>query len=135
MKSLITIALIVASMATADARPHPQGFNGKRFEANKTFGLGLELGEPSGIVGKYFIASDRALDFGLGDVYDYYDYRCLYLYLDYLWHPVSLVSNESFELPLYVGVGGSFWHWEDFRRAAGIYHGDALAARVPVGIS
>src|SRR4029078_13095875 len=98
MKSLITIALIVACVATADARPRPNGFNGKRFEANKTFGLGLELGEPSGITGKYFLESDRALDFGLGDVYDYYDYRGLYLYLDYLWHPFSLVSTEEFEL-------------------------------------
>src|SRR6476469_7596691 len=109
MRSFISIALLFVLATAADARPRPQGFGGKRFEANKTIGLGLELGEPFGINGKYFIASDRALDFGIGDVYDYYSYRGLYLYLDYLWHPVSIASAEEFELPLYIGLGGSFW--------------------------
>ena len=133
MRSLISIAIVLVLATTAEARPRPHGFGGKRFEANKTFGLGLELGEPFGLTGKYFYTGDKAFDFGIGDVYDYYNYRGLYLYVDHLWHPVSLASAEAFELPFYIGVGGSFWHWEDYR---GVYvHGDALAVRVPVGIS
>ena len=47
-------------------------FGGKRFEANKTFGLGLELGEPTGLTGKYFLSGTNALDFGLGYIYHHY---------------------------------------------------------------
>src|SRR4051812_39029280 len=84
---------------TADARPRPHGFGGKRFEANKTFGLGLELGEPSGINGKYFLSGSNAIDFGLGYIYrHYYAGDGLNLYADYLWHPVVLTSAEAFEL-------------------------------------
>jgi len=132
--SYFVIALATVALASqADARPRPHGFAGKRFEANKTFGLGLELGEPFGLTGKYFYAEDKAFDFGIGDIYDYVDYRGLYLYVDHLWHPVSLASTESFELPFYVGLGGAFFHWDDYRGP--VIHGDALVFRVPVGIA
>ncbi len=110
--SLIAIA-VLASVGTADARPRPHGFGGKRFDANKTFGLGLELGEPTGITGKLFLKSDQALDFGLGDIYHhYYGGDGLHLYADYLWHPTVLTSAEAFELPFYVGVGGRVWFFD-----------------------
>ena len=43
----------------ADARPRPS--RGGSFEANKTFGLGLMIGAPSGLSGKYFLSKDTAL--------------------------------------------------------------------------
>lgn len=131
--SLLFIALATFT-TVAEARPRPSGIHGKRFDANKTFGLGLELGEPTGITGKYFLQSDRALDFGLGEIYNYYDYRGLHLYMDYLWHPVSLASTDAFELPLYIGLGGRFWDFQD-RRTPAYVNGYALGFRVPVGIS
>src|SRR5689334_4057534 len=134
MRSLLSIALVLVAVATADARPRPHGFGGKKFEANKTFGLGIELGEPTAIVGKYFYQSDKAFDFGIGDVYNYDNYRGFYLYADHLWHPLSLASAEAFELPLYIGVGGAFWSW-DYYGPGPLYHGSAFAVRVPVGIS
>jgi hypothetical protein len=133
---LVCIAL-AASIGTADARPRPQGIHGKKFEANKTFGAGLEFGAPFGLNGKYFLSASNALDFGVGSsVYDdYYGYRGYHLYLDYLWHPVSLVSAEAFELPLYIGVGGLFWGWDDRRFGNVGASGSALGFRVPIGIS
>jgi hypothetical protein len=128
--ALATLALA----ATAEARPRPQGFGGKRFEANKQFGLGLELGAPFGVTGKYFYSEDKAFDFGVGDIYNYYDYRGLYIYGDHLWHPAVLASADAFELPFYIGVGGSFFHWDDLRGPVD-RHGDALVFRVPVGIA
>lgn len=138
----LTRLLVIAVISTlavhaAEARPRPHGIHGKRFEANKRFGLGLELGEPTGVTGKYFLrdGGDRALDFGVGGIYDYYGYRGIHLYLDYLFHPVSLASTDSFELPFYIGIGGRFWDWED-RRMSGPYpHGDAIGVRVPVGLA
>ena len=65
----VAVAALAAAGGTASARRRPQ--LGKPFEANKTFGLGLMLGEPTGLTGKYFIAPQTAIDFGLGD-YNYY---------------------------------------------------------------
>ena len=131
MKSLlVAVALVAAAVSAADARPRPA--RGKRFEANKTIGLGLELGAPTGLTGKYFVASDRALDFGIGDIYHYGDRAGLHLYGDYLWHPVSLVSTEAFELPLYIGIGARIWDFNDNRVND---NGFAIGARVPFGIT
>jgi hypothetical protein len=131
------IALFVgAGAGTAQARPRPGGhIAGRRVEANKTFGLGLELGAPTGLTGKYFLSGDRALDFGIGDIYNYFDRSGLHLYGDYLWHPVSLVATEDFELPLYVGVGGRFWSFDNRRADNTVNSASAFGVRVPVGIS
>src|SRR5690606_12634036 len=113
--------------------------NMRSFEANKTFGLGLELGAPFGLSGKYFLTESNALQFGLGAIYEhYYAGDGLHLYLDYLWHPVSLVSAQAFELPFYIGVGGRFWDFDYCRgpddRVCG-YGGSAFGIRIPLGIS
>jgi hypothetical protein len=105
------------------------------FQADKTFGLGLELGEPSGINGKYFLSEKAALDFGLGLIYGHYYYgNGFHLYADFLYHPLSLVSASAFDLPFYVGGGLRFWN---FRYCAGPFcdAGSAVGIRVPVGIS
>lgn len=133
--SLIAIA-VLASVGIADARPRPHGFGGKRFEANKTFGLGLELGEPTGLSGKLFLQPDQAIDFGVGDIYHhYYGGDGLHLYFDYLWHPVSLASTEAFELPFYVGIGGRTWFF-DYACGPNTCNGaEAFGIRVPLGVS
>ena len=133
---LLATFAIVLLHAPADARPRPGGhIGGRRFDANKTFGLGLELGAPTGIVGKYFLTSDRALDFGVGDIYNYFDRYGLHIYADYLFHPTSLFSTADFELPLYVGLGGRFWSFEDRGAPGGADDAYALGFRVPLGIA
>lgn len=131
---LATFGLALFATA-AEARPRPGGqIGGRRFEANKTFGLGLELGAPTGLVGKYFLSPDRALDFGVGDIFRYRDRSGLHIYGDYLFHPVSLASTPDFELPLYVGIGGRFWSFDDSSGAI-TDSAFALGLRVPVGLS
>lgn len=108
----------------------------KAFEANKTFGLGLELGAPNGLNGKYFVSKSGALDFGIGFIYSHYYYGDgIHLYGDYLWHPTSLVSAPAFELPFYVGVGLRYWNFDYCDRGLCTYGGSAVGIRVPVGIS
>src|SRR5262249_39592884 len=93
-RNLLLAMFVVALFATsaqAQGRPRPQGhLGGRAFEANKTFGLGLEFGAPTGVVGKWFFAPDRAIDFGIGDVYRYFNRSGLHLYGDFLFHPTSL---------------------------------------------
>ncbi len=106
------------------------------FEANKTIGLGLELGEPTGLTGKLFVSPDVALDFGLGWIYRHYYYDDgVHLYGDVLFHPVSLVSAEAFELPLYIGGGLRYWDFDYCDMGVCTYGGSAIGIRVPVGIS
>jgi hypothetical protein len=134
----LSIVLAVASAEPADARPRPAGGGSMRsFSANKTFGLGLELGAPFGLTGKYFISDSNALQFGLGAIYEhYYAGDGLHLYFDYLWHPFSLVSAAEFELPFFIGVGGRFWDFDYCRgRNDCGYGGSAFGIRVPIGIA
>ena len=133
--SLIALAIVAVPLA-ADARPRPGGqLGGRRFEANKTFGMGLELGAPTGLTGKYFFAADHAIDFGIGDVYNYFDRSGLHIYADYLAHPVSLVSAEPFELPLYIGVGGRFWSFDNRVGNGTTNSATAFGVRVPIGVA
>lgn len=128
---LILVVLTLAAMATtALARPRPS--RGRRFDANKTFGLGLMLGAPTGLSGKYFVAPDRAIDFGVGAIGYYRGRDGLHLHADYLWHPVSLASTEPFELPFYVGIGARLF---DFGCDGCNDNIAALGARVPFGIA
>jgi hypothetical protein len=135
---LVSVFIAVAS-STAYAQRSQQGFSSggaSDFQANKKFGLGLELGEPSGLNGKYFLSSSHALDFGVGYIYhDYYGDDGIHLYADYLWHPLVLAKADAFELPLYIGVGGRFWQFDYACDRFGCDTASAIGVRVPVGIS
>ena len=79
------------------------------------FGLGVILGEPTGISAKYWTSSVNAFDFGLGwsiggdrigqhgGIYE--GGSRVHFHMDYLWHAFHVIrSNQRF--PLYYGIGG-----------------------------
>jgi hypothetical protein len=130
--ALLALVLVAAGAGTADAN-RKRRLGGQRYEANGVFGLGLELGAPAGFNGKYFLRDDRALNFGLGWIYDryYYDNRDgVHLYLDYLFHPFSITNNPTFQLPFFIGVGGRLWDFDQDDDG-----GYAFGVRCPVGIA
>jgi hypothetical protein len=136
----LSVLLAVALTHDADARPRPAGGGGgglAKFTANKTFGLGLELGEPTGLNGKWFFSDNVALDFGVGWIYGWRYGDGFHTYADILWHPFSFVNADAFELPFYVGGGLRYWDFRycDYRGFCDYYGGSALGIRVPVGIS
>lgn len=132
---LAAFAAVAASSAAAHARPRPAGhLGGRAFEANKTFGLGVELGAPIGLNGKWFFTPSQALDFGVGDDYTYGNRSGFHVYGDLLFHPTSLASAEAFELPFYVGIGGRLWNFNDSGRLAP-NDATAFGVRVPLGLS
>jgi hypothetical protein len=68
------------------------------------FGLGIVIGYPLGITGKYWLGTRNAVDGALA-VFGEND---LYLHMDYLWHDYrAFPKPEEGKLPLYYGVGGS----------------------------
>ncbi len=102
----------------------------------RKFGLGVILGEPTGLSAKLWTTGRNAFDFGLGwsvggdrigrhDVY-YDGGSRVHFHMDYLWHSFDAIrSTERF--PLYYGVGGRF-------NSGGGYH-SALAVRGVLGIA
>lgn len=135
---LAAALLAVPSFATpVDARPRPARMKSD-FQANKTFGVGLMVGAPTGLSGKLYLSRDTALDFGLGAYYAYREHGGLHVHMDFLWHPVVLARTDPFELPLYVGVGGRILFDDDHghRHDRDHDHGDlAVGARVPIGVA
>ena len=130
LPAIVGVVITTTAMPDAEARPRPS--RAWNFSANKTFGLGIMLGAPTGLSGKYFIGPDTAIDFGVG-VIRYYRHRRsnLHIHADFLWHPVSIAKTEPFELPLYFGVGARVWDFDDDNDRDGF----GLGVRVPVGIA
>jgi len=103
---------------------------------DRNFGLGVIVGEPTGISAKLWTSSRNAFDFGLGwsnggdrlGRYDgYYDGGSrVHFHMDYLWHSFDAIrSTERF--PLYYGVGG--------RINSGAGYHDSFAVRGVFGIA
>ena len=130
----VAAVIAVATLATsAEARPRPTRRH-SRFEANKTFGLGIMFGSPTGLSGKYFTGKSTAIDFGLGGIGCCRGRRGVEGHVDVLWHPVVLASPPPFELPLYVGVGGRFYSYE-WQHGNHYHDGLAVGVRAPIGLS
>jgi hypothetical protein len=110
---------------------------------SRVFGLGVAIGEPTGIVGKLFVGRDNAVDFGLGFVGwgwrgrcqdpdgHWHDCRNRHEYFsahaDFLWEESFMA--QPFRLDWHAGVGGRFVDWYDWD-----YRATALVGRVPLGL-
>ncbi len=66
------------------------------------FGLGIIIGEPTGISAKYWTSGNTAIDFGLG--YSFRKYSRFHLHADYLFHTKN-IFNTSENFTLYYGPG------------------------------
>jgi len=80
------------------------------------FGMGLILGEPTGLSAKLWTSKDNAFDFGLGVSLggdrikykgDYNRTGRIHFHMDYLWHSFNAISSTE-RFPLYYGIGGRF---------------------------
>jgi hypothetical protein len=137
-KFLFRIIVLTASVGmltalvgepSAAARPRPRH---KSFSANKNFGLGLMIGAPTGLAGKYYLSDDTALDFGVGAYYRYRYDSALHIHVDYLWHPAVLATADPFILPIYFGIGGRVLeHGRNGNKYDEHLH---LGVRAPVGL-
>jgi hypothetical protein len=110
---------------------------------SRSIGFGLQIGEPTGLIGKAFVGQGNAIDFGLGFAGWGWRGRCqapdgrwhncdnrheyLSLHADFLWE--ESFRTQPFRLDWHAGVGGRFIDWYDWD-----YHATAFVARVPLGL-
>jgi hypothetical protein len=80
------------------------------------FGMGLILGEPTGLSAKLWTSRDNAFDFGLGVSVggdriryqgNYKGTGRIHFHMDYLWHAFNAISSTE-RFPLYYGIGGRY---------------------------
>jgi len=106
------------------------------YAQDRGFGLGVIIGQPTGISAKLWTSSVNAFDFGLGwsiggarigKSAEYYSGgNRVHFHMDYLWHSFEAIrSSERF--PLYYGIGGRV-------NGGGGYDG-SLAVRGVIGIA
>ncbi len=95
---------------------------------NHGFGLGIILGEPTGLSAKFWTSKENAFDFGLGfslggDRLAYkgnYDRdKRAHFHMDYLWHSFNAISSTE-RFPLYYGIGGRFNSGGSYEASFGI---------------
>ena len=89
--------------------------------AQHNFGIGIILGEPTGLSAKLYTGSSNAFDFAAA--WSFKGDGHLLLQADYVWHS-SLTRASSGELMLYYGIGGRVIFQDDPR----------FGARIPVGL-
>ncbi len=92
---------------------------------NKGFGLGVMVGEPTGISAKYWVSEDNALDLGLA--YSFVGKHSSFsLHADYLYHTFDILPSAP-QFTAYFGFGG---------RLRVAHHADnSLGARGVIGIA
>ena len=106
----VLITIVFSSAAAAEGGP---------------FGLGIILGEPTGLGGKLFLTKKNAIDGAVawsleGD-------NDFHIHGDYLYHSYNLIIVDGAELPLHFGVGGRIKFREN--------HDDEVGIRFPVGLN
>jgi hypothetical protein len=133
-KLLLTCAAVLLAMvASPSARATEVGYN-------RNFGLGIQVGSPSGFTGKYWVGNANALDFGFG----FWGYQWGYcnqngdgcnagyqnysFHMDYLWQ--SNLVKSTVQLDWHIGVGGRAIVWS----GGGNTTNAAIGVRMPVGL-
>lgn len=69
-----------------------------------SFGLGLILGEPTGVTAKLWLGGRNA--FVAAAAWSFANETAFHVHGDYLWHFFDRVRIEEGRIPLYVGIGG-----------------------------
>ncbi len=91
----------------------------------KHVGLGIIIGEPTGIDLKIFLNRVHALEFALA--WSLSDENEMHLQGDYLWHKYDLIDlDNADQLPLFFGVGGRVVLRDE--------RDDLVGIRIPVGL-
>lgn len=122
------LPLLVSLLATS-------GVQAQEIGTERTLGIGVQLGSPTGVSGKYyFMGPEHAVSAAIATEFIGFADDRLTIYATYLYHPLVLASGTVAELPLFVGIGPQFWT-SDLGNGNDDFDDDAaFGARIPVGL-
>jgi hypothetical protein len=113
-----------ATDATVDA-PVEEG----RPTEKGTLGLGIIIGEPTGITAKLYLADDQAIQVAIGGSFIADAWQ---LHGEYVLHPWILQDRDTFVLPVYVGPGLRFMRYNEGRASDDAHY--AVGLRAVIGL-
>jgi len=134
MRQVVVFVLALSSAAYADDEkpndlaPKEEAPQQGRPSEKGTFGLGVVLGEPTGICMKLYLSDDQAIQVAAGAAF--YG-GGLQVHGDYVFHPLILQDRDSFVLPVYIGPGLRFISYNAGSTMAAHY---ALGLRAVLGL-
>ncbi len=113
MKKVILIAAVLVFALSVSS-----------FAGAKGFGVGIMVGQPTGLSLKDYISTDHAWDAGI--TWSFYGGQYIGVHVDYLLHNFGIIRVNEGQLGLYMGIGayvGLASNWV------------GIGARVPFGIN
>jgi len=131
--------LLLAASLLCAAALWPAAAHARGPQPSRPFGLGVELGAPTGLAAKYYLGNRMALQMGVGVIEEWRDSDGLHLHAEMLWHPAILARTPSFTMPFYLGVGGRVLkHDRGYYDRNGNYQYDDddthIGVRAPIGL-
>lgn len=96
---------------------------GSALAQTKKFGLGIILGEPTGVIFKYWTSRTTAFD--VAGSWSFVGENSFHIHADYLYHSFDLFKVDRGKLPVYYGIGARL-SLQDRTR---------FGIRLPVGLS
>lgn len=116
----ISILTLMISMLSLGAQAQSYG------PQSKKLGVGLQVGEPTGLSAKGYLSSQTAVQLGVG--WSFSDEE-LTLAGDFIWelYQFNTSGQDTVTVPLYVGAGGKLRLDND--------DSDVLTARFPIGVA
>lgn len=102
MRTAVLATLALASLAGIAHADDGAADSGGDRQDKGAFGMGIVLGEPTGICAKLYLADDRAIAAAVGSAFIGGGIQAT---ADYLFHPYILQKRDAFVVPFYVGPG------------------------------
>jgi hypothetical protein len=138
-RHLLSLGLALA-LSAAVLVPRPAAASD--YQSGYTFGIGVVLGQPTGVSMEFLLGAGHAIQAVVG-----FDMRWrdgLIASVNWLWHPLIITSTSAFDLSFHFGAGLYFGAWfnrywaHGCRDAAGhwVYCDDEVGAgaHFPIGL-
>src|SRR5688572_7977515 len=105
--AFVFLLLLAAAPARADDID-----DGGRGADKGTIGVGIIVGEPTGVCGKLYLSDDQAIQGAIGGAFVGGGVQ---VHADYVFHPYILQTRDSFVLATYIGPGVRFIQYSNGR--------------------
>lgn len=137
--ALLAIALAV-TQARADDEESTEGESEEAEDLSNpiargtekgSIGLGIILGEPTGITARLYLTDDQAIQAAVGSAFFG---GGLQVHADYVFHPYVLQTRDEFVIATYIGPGARVIQYLDGRDDANDQGYLAIGARVVGGL-